>query len=100
MTDPGNEELPPLSTNAPYLVAVWDEVLAAPPPVVGIWGAFPDPGGRSIPNDYAPETDKKKQKAQDVKVDVVADGGLSWIRVNTLVFVRGYTDFVFNGKQD
>jgi len=80
-------------------VAVWDEVLAAPPPVVGIWSTFPDPGDRSTPNDDAPaETGRKKQKAQDVKVDVVADGGLSWIRVNTLVSIRDYAnDFVTNG---
>lgn len=86
MNDPKNGELPPLSTNAPYLVAVWDEVLAAPPPVVGIWSGFPDPGGRLALGDELPETGKKKRKAQDVKVDVVADGGLSWIRVNTFVF--------------
>jgi hypothetical protein len=100
LTDPRNGELPPLSTNAPYLVAVWDEVLAAPPPIVGIWSAFPDPGGRSIPNDDAPETGKKKQKAQDVRVDVVADGGLSWIRVNTLVSIESSDHSVANGKQD
>jgi len=90
LTDPRNEELPPLSTNAPYLVAVWDEVLAAPPPVVSIWSAFPDPGGHSIPINEAPESRKKKQKVQDVKVDVVADGGLSWIRVNTLVSTKDF----------
>ncbi|KAF9645257.1 hypothetical protein BDM02DRAFT_3101679, partial [Thelephora ganbajun] len=83
LTDPKNEGLPPLSTNAPYLVAVWDEVLAAPPPVVGIWSTFSDPGGRSTPDNDLPEI-SKKQKARDVKVDVVADGGLSWIRVNTI----------------
>jgi len=94
LNDPRNEELPPLSTNAPYLVAVWDEVLAAPPPVVGIWSAFPDPEGRSTSNDDAPETSRKKQKAQDVKVDIVADGGLSWIRVNTLVSIRDYDNIL------
>lgn len=81
MNDPRNEEIPPLSTNAPYLVAVWNEILAAPPPVVGIWSTFPDTEGRSA----VTEIGKKKQKAQDVKVDVVADGGFSWIRVNTFV---------------
>ena len=99
MTDPGNEELPPLSTNAPYLVAVWDEVLVAPPPVVGIWSTFPDPG-RSIPNNDGPETGKRERKGQDVKIDVVAGGGLSWVRVNTLVSIQDYASFVTNGKQD
>ena len=83
-------------------MAVWDEVLAAPPPVVSIWSAFPDPAGHSVPNDGAPEGGKKKQKAQDVKVDVVADAGLSWIRVNTLVSTKVFTKFVImiDGKQD
>ncbi|KAF9781295.1 hypothetical protein BJ322DRAFT_267761 [Thelephora terrestris] len=83
LDDPKSEELPPLSTNAPYLVAVWEEVLAAPPPVVGIWSSFPDPGGRSTRGDDVRKS-KKKRKAQDVKVDIVANGGLSWIRVNTI----------------
>jgi hypothetical protein len=100
LNDPRNEELPPLSTNAPYLVAVWDEVLAAPPPVVGIWNTFPEPIGRSILGGDLPENNKKKQKAQDVKVDVVADGGFSWIRVNTFVSTRGYVSFLTNGNQD
>ena len=94
MADPRNDELPPLSTNAPYLAAVWDEVLAAPPPVVSIWSAFPDPGGHSIPNDGPPESGKRKWKAQDVKVDVVADAGLSWIRVNTLVSTKVFAHSV------
>lgn len=84
LDDPRNETLPPLSTNAPYLVAVWDEVLTAPPPVVGIWSTFPDPGGRSTLGDDVTETGSKKRKAQDIKVDIVADGGLLWIRVNTI----------------
>lgn len=75
-------------------MAVWDEVLTAPPPVVGIWSTFPDPGGRSTADDGATELGKKKQKGQqDVKVDVVADGGLSWIRVNTLVSTKDCADF-------
>ena len=85
MNDRRKEELPPLSTNAPYLVAVWNEVLSAPPPVVGIWSTFSEPAGRPTLGDGPPETFKKKQKAQDVKVDVVADGGFTWIRVNTFV---------------
>ena len=100
MADPRNEELPPLSTNAPYLVAVWDEVLVAPPPVVGIWSSFPDPEGHPVSSDDAPETDKRKRKAQEVKVDVVADGGLSWIRVNTFVSTQDYANLVTDGKQD
>lgn len=99
MSDPRNEELPPLSINAPYLVAVWDEVLVAPPPVVGIWCTFPDPGRPTLSGN-APETRKREQKAQEVKVDVVAGGGLSWIRINTLVSFQDHTHSVTNGEQD
>ena len=83
-------------------MAVWDEVLAALPPVVSVWSTFPDPGGHSTPNDDAPESGNKKQKVQDVKVDVVANAGLSWIRVNTLVSTKVFAQFVvmINGKQD
>lgn len=82
-------------------MAVWDEVLSALSPVVGIWSSFPDPGGRSTLGDDAPKTSrKKKQKAPDVKIDVVGNGGLSWTRVNTLVSIRDYVNFVSNGKQD
>ena len=81
-------------------MAVWDEVLAAPPPVVGIWSAFADPGSRSSPTDDTLKTGKKKPKLQDVKVDVVADGGLSWIRVNTLVSVELNAKYATNREQD
>lgn len=64
---------------------------------MGIWSTFPDPG-RSIPNNDGPG--KRERKGQDVKIDVVAGGGLSWIRVNTLVSIQDYVSFVTNGKQD
>jgi len=69
---------------------------------VSIWSTFPDPGGHSIPNDNPPESGKKKQKAQDLKVDVVADAGLSWIRVNTLVSTKDFVHSVImtDEKQD
>ena len=67
---------------------------------MGIWSTFQDPGDRSAPNDDALETDKKKRKPQEVKVDIVAGGGLSWTRVNTLVSIQGCVNLVTNGKQD
>lgn len=63
--------LPPLSTNAPYLLAVWSEILAAAQ-VQAVGKTF------NLP--------KEKGRAKDagtVKVDVVADEGRRWIRVNT-----------------
>lgn len=62
--------LPPLSTNAPYLLAVWSEVVAALP-VQGICRTF------HLSNKKVAKT------TQSVKVDVVADDGRRWIRVNT-----------------
>ncbi|KAG8692621.1 hypothetical protein FRC11_003480, partial [Ceratobasidium sp. 423] len=64
--------LPPLSTNAPYILAVWCEIIAASP-VQAIGKTFDLP--------------KEKGRGKDagtVKVDVVADEGKRWIRVNTI----------------
>ncbi|KZT54484.1 hypothetical protein CALCODRAFT_438609 [Calocera cornea HHB12733] len=63
------------STNAPYYLAVWKEVLHAPPPILSIGRNFslPKLNGRAKPS---------------VKVDVVADEGRQWIRVNTIKNAR------------
>lgn len=69
-SDHGSE----LSTNASYFVAVWNEILSAPPPIVAVGKIFESPDGK-----------KKKGAAGSggIKVDVVADEGRKWIRVNT-----------------
>ncbi|KAF5325349.1 hypothetical protein D9619_009615 [Psilocybe cf. subviscida] len=92
--DPQCANLPPLSTNAPYLVAVWNEVLTAPPPTVSVFKTFPlQPASKSA-------TDKEKFKKKNdpghppgVKVDVVADNGRCWIRVNTIKNSRLLSEF-------
>ncbi|KAJ7057044.1 hypothetical protein C8F01DRAFT_1211146 [Mycena amicta] len=72
LENPDYESLPPLSTNAAYLIAVWNEVIRAPPPLAAVL--------KSYPQDNSANT----QSASNlVKVDVVADGGCRWIRVNT-----------------
>ncbi|KAG8719174.1 hypothetical protein FRC09_011518 [Ceratobasidium sp. 395] len=64
--------LPPLSTNAPYILAVWSEIIAASPVhAVGKTFNLPKEKGRG-------------KDAGSVKVDVVADEGRQWIRVNTI----------------
>ncbi|EUC61276.1 response regulator receiver domain protein [Rhizoctonia solani AG-3 Rhs1AP] len=64
--------LPPLSTNAPYILAVWSEIIAACPiQAVGRTFNLPKEKGRG-------------KDAATVKVDVVADEGRRWIRVNTI----------------
>ncbi|KDN46589.1 hypothetical protein RSAG8_04242, partial [Rhizoctonia solani AG-8 WAC10335] len=66
--------LPPLSTNAPYILAVWGEITAACP-VQAI--------GKTL--NLLKEKGRGKDKdAATVKVDVVADEGRRWIRVNTI----------------
>ncbi|KAJ8521488.1 hypothetical protein ONZ45_g1808 [Pleurotus djamor] len=79
---PESANLPPLSTNAPYLISVWDELLCAPPPVVSIMRTF--------------QTDshsKSSHRGSGVKVDVVADNGRQWIRVNTIKNSRLLAEF-------
>ncbi|KAF8607287.1 hypothetical protein BDV93DRAFT_553010 [Ceratobasidium sp. AG-I] len=64
--------LPPLSTNAPYILAVWSEIIAASPiQAVGKTFNLPKEKGRG-------------KETGSVKVDVVADEGRRWIRVNTI----------------
>ncbi|CDO74596.1 hypothetical protein BN946_scf184586.g1 [Trametes cinnabarina] len=76
-----------LSTNAPYLIAVWNEVLHAPPPIVTIWRTFVDaPQPASVPR-------RGSRKPPGVKVDVVAAGGKRWIRVNTTKNSRLLAEF-------
>ena len=77
MADPNCGSLPALSTNAPYLISVWNEVLLAPPPVTAIWATFSGSGKAVAPRR------RGHPKEDGVKVDVVADGGRTWIRVNT-----------------
>ncbi|KAH7882976.1 hypothetical protein F5I97DRAFT_1978189 [Phlebopus sp. FC_14] len=62
----------PPSTNAPYLIAVWQELIHAHHPT-SVYRSFP----------LVPPTPSARQNRL-VKVDVVADNGTSWIRVNTI----------------
>lgn len=51
----------------------------APPPVTAIWAAFSE-SGKAVA-----QRRRGHPKEDGVKVDVVADGGRKWIRVNTYV---------------
>ncbi|KAF9557796.1 hypothetical protein CPC08DRAFT_764343 [Agrocybe pediades] len=89
LDNPNCANLPPLSTNAPYLIAVWNEVVCAPPPTVSVFKTF-----------YmkpAVVHDKKarasQQQSTGVKVDIVADNGRQWIRVNTVKNSRILSEF-------
>ncbi|KAJ6591083.1 hypothetical protein DFH09DRAFT_975401 [Mycena vulgaris] len=80
LDDPNSANLPPLSTNAPYLIAVYNEVLCAPPQIVSIFKSFPLAATPA-------------QKMTAAKVDVVADSGRRWIRVNTIKNTRLMSEF-------
>ncbi|EJD52002.1 hypothetical protein AURDEDRAFT_181565 [Auricularia subglabra TFB-10046 SS5] len=72
-----NSSKPPLNepnTNAPNLIAVFNEIIAAPEPVLAIGKTY-----------------NVGQTA--VKVDVVADDGRQWIRVNTVKNSRLLAEF-------
>ncbi|TFY78097.1 hypothetical protein EWM64_g5915, partial [Hericium alpestre] len=81
--------LPAPSTNATYLVAVWGEVLRAPQPIVAIGRTF-------FTKNEKGKANVKKSGARPtagVKVDVVANNGKTWIRVNTTKNSRLLTEF-------
>ncbi|KAG2347140.1 hypothetical protein BDR05DRAFT_714798 [Suillus weaverae] len=88
LDDSESTSLPPLSTNAPYLVAVWQELLQARG-AVAIY--------RTFHITTHPQASRKPQngsaKGHGVKVDVVADSGRRWIRVNTIKNSRILMEF-------
>ncbi|KAK0205490.1 hypothetical protein DFS33DRAFT_1258434 [Desarmillaria ectypa] len=92
LEDPKSADLPPLSTNAPYLIAVWNEVLCVPPRVVSVFKSFSSTPPPSTP---VPRESRKAggQKPSGTKVDVVADHGRCWIRVNTIKNSRILAEF-------
>ncbi|KAL6309419.1 hypothetical protein BKA93DRAFT_723582 [Sparassis latifolia] len=87
LSDPRCASLPPLSTNAPYLISVWNEVLLARPPILTIEKAFPEQ------ENHSHLRRRGSQKPPGVKVDVVADDGRHWIRVNTITNSRILAEF-------
>ncbi|PPQ73273.1 hypothetical protein CVT24_009928 [Panaeolus cyanescens] len=98
LDQPNSETLPPLSTNAPYVIAVWNEVLCAPQPVVDIFKTFLEtPAGNAAEETAHIAKAKRvtggKRHPPAAKVDVVADGGRRWIRVNTIKNSRLLSEF-------
>ncbi|KAF5384325.1 hypothetical protein D9615_003311 [Tricholomella constricta] len=87
LDDPQCAHLPPLSTNAPYLIAVWNEVLCAPAQVDSIFKSIPISGPSVDPRQ------RGTKRPPAVKVDVVADNGKRWIRVNTVKNSRMLAEF-------
>ncbi|KAJ7846323.1 hypothetical protein B0H14DRAFT_3867762 [Mycena olivaceomarginata] len=90
LDDPNSANLPKSSTNAPYLIAIWNEVLCPPASIVSILKSFP------LAPTHHPSNWSQRQrpaKINSVKVDVVADSGRRWIRVNTIKNARILAEF-------
>ncbi|KAL5514826.1 hypothetical protein ACEPAG_2142 [Sanghuangporus baumii] len=75
------------STNAPYLVAIWNELVNAKHPIVAVDKSFParleekkTPNSKPVP----PLNTFSRKGILGTKVDIVSDGGRRWIRVNTI----------------
>ncbi|THH03288.1 hypothetical protein EW145_g6377 [Phellinidium pouzarii] len=82
------------STNAPYLIAVWNELIRAPSPIVFVDKTFSITPGKHSTIRSAQSTSKKlPEKGATVKVDIVADFGRRWIRVNTVKNSRLLAEF-------
>jgi hypothetical protein len=77
--------MPPPSTNAPYLIAVWKEVLSSPPPILAIGKTFCErtQNGTQVEGKKQARDARSSGKPTGVKVDIVANNGHTWIRVNT-----------------
>ncbi|KAJ3980450.1 hypothetical protein F5890DRAFT_696042 [Lentinula detonsa] len=82
--DPNSANLPPLSTNAPYLIAVWNEIICARVPVLCVFKTFSVSAGNVRDNG---------QSSNSTKVDVIADCGRQWIRLNTIKNSRMLAEF-------
>nr|GAT43028.1 predicted protein [Mycena chlorophos] len=123
LSDPKSDTEQPISTHAPYLMAVYNEILCAPPPVISVFkfvphvvagpkeqnaplktdaavpSALPGDGKKSSvaqrraaakekgPPAKVPTEDSTKTPGKHVpttKVDIVAENGKRWIRINTI----------------
>ncbi|KAH9474806.1 hypothetical protein JR316_0013271 [Psilocybe cubensis] len=92
LDDPNCVNLPALSTNAPYLIAVWNEVICAAPPIVSVYKTFPLQVSSSTLT-HAEKVGTRQEPKTGAKVDVVADNGRQWIRVNTVKNSRMMSEF-------
>ncbi|KAJ7605050.1 hypothetical protein DFH06DRAFT_271747 [Mycena polygramma] len=79
LSDPASEHEQPISTHAPYLVEVYNEILLAAPPIVSVFKFL-----QLTPSDGPDRRERKGRRPPSTKVDVVADNGRRWIRINTI----------------
>ncbi|KAJ7148024.1 hypothetical protein C8R46DRAFT_540646 [Mycena filopes] len=79
LSDPASEHEQPISTHAPYLVAVYLELVEHAASVVSVFKFL-----QLNPSLGADRRERKGQRPPSTKVDVVADNGRRWIRINTI----------------
>ncbi|KAJ6541712.1 hypothetical protein B0H19DRAFT_1174334 [Mycena capillaripes] len=79
LSDPASEHEQPISTHAPYLVEVYKEILCATPPIVSVFKFL-----QLNPSDGPDRRERKGRRPPSTKVDVVAENGRRWIRINTI----------------
>lgn len=72
-----------LSTNSLYYYALWNEILLAPRPIVALNRAYTVPISHNESLEDSHVVKSKKEAPSKAKVDVIAENGRSWIRVNT-----------------
>ncbi|KIY65083.1 hypothetical protein CYLTODRAFT_456631 [Cylindrobasidium torrendii FP15055 ss-10] len=95
LSDPKSSTMPALSTNAPYLIAVWNELVCAPGRVVAVFKSFDAHPRSTRMTKEERKTAKMSNKGKEnrTKVDIVAERGLRWIRVNTIKNNRILAEF-------
>ncbi|WWC65071.1 uncharacterized protein I303_107685 [Kwoniella dejecticola CBS 10117] len=84
-------KVPPkeVSSNIPYLTAVWDQVQYARWPIMGICQMIPNGKGNGITGGSGNYRDRRNQ----IKVDLVENGGSTWVKVNTIKESRLMAEF-------
>ncbi|KZT24645.1 hypothetical protein NEOLEDRAFT_1093876 [Neolentinus lepideus HHB14362 ss-1] len=91
LTEPSRRPLR-ISTNAPYLLAVWKECISARQPIASITQHLSYHHSASQERTFSASAlllkTKENTTEHGVKIDVIADGGRHWIRVNTITATR------------
>ncbi|PVF98664.1 hypothetical protein CPB86DRAFT_758006 [Serendipita vermifera] len=89
----------PLSTNSPYYLSLWDEILTARRPILALWKTFDAENSGDLAN-------SKHSMSTKVKVDIIANNGHDWVRVNTtkesrlLAEFRGIEAFAYDSPDE
>ena len=69
--------------DAPYFIAVWNEVVCAQPPIIFVFETFIMMIFKTLTAVNRSQKRDERHHPPGAKVNIVADNGLRWIRVNT-----------------